>query len=173
MRFTLSQAAKEAGVSKSTVSKALARGRLSAERLEGGSFQIEAAELFRVFPRRTDERQPEPFANHSKLPETPVEPQNAALVRLRAEMLEDQLKREREDREREREAWNRERETILDRERTTTEDLRKRLDRAEERILALAAPAATERPQDGQSGVPAGVEPSRSQRGFLGRFWGR
>lgn len=172
LRFTLSQAAKEAGVSKSTVSKALSTGRMSGERLEDGSFQIEASELFRVFPKRADERGPEPFANPSEPQKTPSEPQAVALIRLRADMLEDQLRREREDRERERDTWNRERETLLERERTTTEDLRKRLDRAEERILALAAPAATEKPPERPSRPSTVVEASRGQKGLLGRLLG-
>ncbi len=176
MKFTLSQAAKEAGVSKSTVSKAVSNGRLSAVRLDDGSFQIEAVELFRVFPARTAERGPEPFANPSKLLENASGSQSSPLIQLQAEMLDELLRREREERarereerERERDAWNRERETVLERERVTTEDLRKRLDRAEERVLALSAPAAQERPS-----VPsAPVEPLRGLSGLLSRLWGR
>lgn len=54
-------------------------------------------------------------------------------------------------------------------------DLRKRLDRAEERILALAAPPASERPQKRPDVAPArgGVEPPRPSRSFLGRLLGR
>jgi len=48
--LTLGQAAKETGVSKPTISKAISRGRLSASKNEKGEFQIEPSELFRVFP---------------------------------------------------------------------------------------------------------------------------
>jgi hypothetical protein len=51
--FTLGQAAKEAGVSKATVSRAIASGRLSAIRNDRGGFDIDPAELFRVYPRNT------------------------------------------------------------------------------------------------------------------------
>ena len=173
MKFTLSQAAKEAGVSKSTVSKAVSSGRLSAARLDDGSFQIEAVELFRVFPARTAERGPGPFANPSKLLENASSSQSSPLIQLQAEMLDELLKREREERGRERDTWNRERETILERERVTTEDLRKRLDRAEERVLALSAPAAPQTAQERPSAPSAGAEPARGLSGLLGRLWGR
>lgn len=48
--FTMGQAAKEAGVSKTTINRAIKSGRLSAEKLDDGSYRINAAELFRVFP---------------------------------------------------------------------------------------------------------------------------
>jgi hypothetical protein len=48
--LTLGQAAKETGISKPTISKAISRGRLSASKNEKGEFQIEPSELFRVFP---------------------------------------------------------------------------------------------------------------------------
>lgn len=55
--WTLNQAAKEAGKSKGTISKAIKAGKLSATRTESGSFSIDPAELFRVFPRTTTEPQ--------------------------------------------------------------------------------------------------------------------
>ena len=75
MLFTLLQAAKETGSSKSTISKALSSGRSSGERLDDGSFWIEAAELFRVFPRRTEQ---------TGLPETPVPFANSLPMRANA-----------------------------------------------------------------------------------------
>lgn len=53
MEFTLSGAAREARVSKSTISAAIKDGRLSAVRQEDGSFRIDAAELSRAFSIRT------------------------------------------------------------------------------------------------------------------------
>jgi hypothetical protein len=50
MKFTLGQAAKEAGVSKTAISNAIKKGRLSAEKSESGSYSIDASELFRVYP---------------------------------------------------------------------------------------------------------------------------
>ena len=45
--YTLGQAAKAAGYSKSTLSKAVKSGKLSAKRLEDGSYNIDPAELDR------------------------------------------------------------------------------------------------------------------------------
>ncbi len=54
MKFTLGQAAKETGVSKSTLSRALDSGKISGERQPDNSWQIDASELFRVYPRLAD-----------------------------------------------------------------------------------------------------------------------
>jgi DNA-binding transcriptional MerR regulator len=48
MKHTLGQAAKECGVSKSTLSRWIKKGRVSAERQEDGSFLIDASELNRI-----------------------------------------------------------------------------------------------------------------------------
>jgi excisionase family DNA binding protein len=47
MQVTLGQAAKTLGVSKPTLSKAISKGQLSAERREDGSFAIDTSELNR------------------------------------------------------------------------------------------------------------------------------
>ena len=49
MRFTLGTAAKAVGIAKSTMSRAVKNGRVSAERQDDGSYLIEASELYRVF----------------------------------------------------------------------------------------------------------------------------
>jgi hypothetical protein len=46
----LRQAAQQAGVSKSTISRAIRSGRLSAARNDDGGFAIDPAEVFRVYP---------------------------------------------------------------------------------------------------------------------------
>lgn len=48
--LTLGQAAKETGVSKTAISRAVKSGRLSATRNDLGEYQIDPAELFRVYP---------------------------------------------------------------------------------------------------------------------------
>lgn len=168
MNFTLSGAAKEAGVSKSTLSKALNTGRLSGERLEDGSFRIDAAELFRVFPKSTIEKGDDPFAvtvrervkaaGELPLPEL-------VLLQFKVQMLEEQLGRERDLRNQERETSQ---ETVL--------DLRKRLDRSEERVLALTA---VRNERDPPTSVSAPVEVSvasatpKPRGGFLARLLDR
>lgn len=48
--FTLGQAAKETGLSKTAIARAIKSGRISATRSEQGEYQIDPAELFRVYP---------------------------------------------------------------------------------------------------------------------------
>jgi excisionase family DNA binding protein len=50
MSYTLGQAARAANRSKPTIARAIQRGRLSALRVEDGSYRIDPAELFRVYP---------------------------------------------------------------------------------------------------------------------------
>jgi len=51
--LTMGQAAKEAGISKSTLSRAIKTGKVSAVKNAKGGWDINAAELFRVYPRNT------------------------------------------------------------------------------------------------------------------------
>lgn len=48
--YTLGSAARAAGVSKSTINRAIKRGTISARSKEGGVYEIDPAELHRVFP---------------------------------------------------------------------------------------------------------------------------
>ena len=48
--LTLGEAEDEVGVAKSTISRAIKAGRLSAKKNEHGHYQIDPAELFRVYP---------------------------------------------------------------------------------------------------------------------------
>lgn len=50
MMLTLGQAAKEVGKSKTAISNAIKKGRISAGKTESGGYQIDPAELFRVYP---------------------------------------------------------------------------------------------------------------------------
>lgn len=48
MKLSLSQAAKESGISKPTLSRWIAKGKVSAERQQDGSYLIDASELDRI-----------------------------------------------------------------------------------------------------------------------------
>ena len=50
MSYTLGEAAIACGKSKSTISKAIKSGKISAEKNDHGTFEIEASELHRVYP---------------------------------------------------------------------------------------------------------------------------
>jgi len=71
--LTLGQASRETGVHKSTIARAVDDGRLSATKNEHGHYQIDPAELFRVFDpiaRDTSNDTARPSTRHH---ETPVE----------------------------------------------------------------------------------------------------
>jgi len=53
--FSLREAAREAGTSKSTILRAIQSGRLSANRTDEGGYAIDPAELFRVYPPKKDD----------------------------------------------------------------------------------------------------------------------
>ena len=145
MQFSLSQAAKETGKGKSSIHRAIKSGRLSAQRHQDGTYSINAAELFRAFPPALPEPVPEQdMEPHQEPPVTPTVAEE--VLRVRVEMLTAQLEREQE----------------------TVADLRRRLDRAEERILALShSPAAAPAAPSGASLQPPEPKPSR---GGLWRF---
>lgn len=69
MKLTLGEAAKETGISKGTLSKAVKSGKLSAERNEDKSFAIDPAELFRVFPKHKETGQNERLETPDDIPE--------------------------------------------------------------------------------------------------------
>jgi excisionase family DNA binding protein len=66
MIFTLRTAAQHTGTSKSTILRAIKSGRLSATRLEDGSYEIDAAELERVYPaQRMKQRGTDAMEHHA------------------------------------------------------------------------------------------------------------
>jgi hypothetical protein len=148
--LTLGQAARHCGVSKGTISKAIASGKLSATRREDGSWAIDGAELARYLD----------VNGHRFRPETGSGEQPATIAELRARaelaeqrlgdlkaMLED-MRRQRDDAARQRDKW----ETVATR-------------------LSLSAPkpdekpAATPAPNNAQPAETA-EQPSRFRRAW-------
>jgi hypothetical protein len=94
LMFTLGTAAKAAGVSKSTIHRAIKSGRMSARAKDGSGYQIDPAELFRVFPvpaSQTAERHsgylaPGTTERCATPPEAALSPLQTHLVRLEAEL---------------------------------------------------------------------------------------
>lgn len=83
--FSLTAAAKEVGKSKPTISKAIKTGRLSANRV-GQGYEIDASELFRVYPKATQSEPAKEIASSNAV----------NLLELEAKMLREQLDRERD-----------------------------------------------------------------------------
>ena len=145
MEYSLVQAAERAGLSKATIHRAVKSGRLSARRDEGGAYRIDASELARVYPETLQE----PTPGRAEIPLETAEA--VAVLQERVRSLEAQLAEAYE-------VGRRERETAQG----NIADLRRRLDRAEERVLALTAAPATQ-------ATPA---PHEAPRGFLSRLLG-
>jgi hypothetical protein len=123
--LTLRQAAQLTGKSKSTLTRAIKSGRLSASRDAEGMYAIDPAELARAYPLvETPNAQHDARHGASRNSETGAD--DAAILRLSLSLLAD-------ERDRERTAAEREREQLA----VTVADLRMRLDRAEQRITAL------------------------------------
>lgn len=121
--MSLRQAAELTGKSKSTLTRAIKAGRLSASRNAEGSYVIDPAELTRAYPleeRHDVQRDAQQGASRNSGTELP----DAAVLRLQLDLLI-------EERNRERLAAERERDQLTE----TVADLRLRLDRAEQRTI--------------------------------------
>jgi hypothetical protein len=86
MGLSLREAAREANISKSTVLRAIQRGRLSAGRTDDGGYSIEPSELFRAYP-------PRPASNGAA-------PDTSDSAHQVIDLLKQQLADTREDRDR-------------------------------------------------------------------------
>ena len=113
MRYTLGTAAKATGKAKSTILRAIKSGTISAQKSHDGSYEIEPSELHRVFEPNSA-KQPSPN-------DTQPHEEQSATLRSRLEILEAERQRER------------------DQMQATIDDLRARLDRSEDRFIALLA----------------------------------
>jgi len=128
MKYSLSEAAKATGKNKTTIQRAIKNGKISADKGDSGSYEIDPSELHRVFPPAAAQRS----AQHSKRNDTQQDSfaiENSELARVLE--LEKEL------------AVARERtiglEAQKDQMADTISDLRKRLDSSESRVTALLA----------------------------------
>lgn len=97
MKYTLGQAAKEAKVGKSTLSRALNEGRLSGDKQDDGSWQIDASELGRWLEGYRSKGTPQIEAA------TPVQSEgNAPALQTQIDALRKALDTQEAERERER-----------------------------------------------------------------------
>ena len=121
MMLTLRRASELTGKSKSTLTRAIKAGRLSASRDAEGVYAIDPAELARAYPLTKMHE-----AHHGAPRNSEAELDDAVILRLKLSLLAD-------ERDRERTAAEREREQLA----ATVADLRERLNRAEQRVTAL------------------------------------
>lgn len=160
--YTIGTAAKATGKSKSTISRDIDKGKISAVKNEDGSYSIDPAELHRVYPPvsqsngssngQSNDSQPAKFADGTG-------GLDAELQHLRERLSSLELERERE------------REQLTDQ----IEDLRRRLDRADEerreKDRQLTALLTDERPKAESMAPDAGANPGEGRgRGFWSRL---
>lgn len=168
MEYSLSGAAKATGSSKSVIHRMCEDGRLSHRKLPNGHYRIDASELGRAFSEKnlitvleppSDDAEPVPRKGGTELVLLRVD---LTVAQTRAQMLQDQLSREREDRERERELH-----------RDTVDDLRKRLDQEQEERRGLQRQLLPPTHRVSQSTeTPEMVEPVRPSPSLLARLFG-
>lgn len=110
MSYTLGSAAKATGKSKTTIQRAIANGRISAEKDDIGRYVIEASELHRAFPLVSHATVARPSQSDTTRPlgETPLQ--------VKIEALEAMLDREREafsEMRSDRDAWKQQATALL------------------------------------------------------------
>jgi excisionase family DNA binding protein len=151
MKYTLGQAAKETGVSKPTLSRAIKKGDLSAEGGSGSPYRIDPSELGRWLSVYR-ERNPEVLSieTHAETPDTPNRNKE---LEAEVDALREQILREETERTRER----------VQLEAHIT-DLRGRVDRAERKEDQLMAQLTDQRETKNKA-----VELPQ-KRGFFARF---
>lgn len=124
MKYSLGQASQATGKAKSTILRAVKKGVLSASKGPQGAYEIDPAELNRVYGRET--AQPR---NACQSNETQPSFEHPERLKLRLELAEKERERER------------------DQMQATIDDLRARLDRSEDRITALLADQRVPKPR--------------------------
>jgi predicted site-specific integrase-resolvase len=124
MKYTLSEAAAATGKNKATIQRAIKSGKISAPKGESGSYEIDPSELHRVFQpvAQRDNATTRNNAQQAGLP-----PDSNALQRIA------DLKKELAVMEERKNGLEEQKRHLTD----TVEDLRKRLDSSEGRVLAL------------------------------------
>lgn len=111
MRYTLGQAAKATGKSKTTIQRAVAKGLISGEKGQNREYQIDPSELHRVFPLKNSGAVTEDVIwNAARSHSDPME----LIARIRG--LEEMLAREREaldELRADRDAWKQQANALL------------------------------------------------------------
>lgn len=163
--YSIGQAARATGKSKSVIHTAIKKGTFSATKNEDGTYAIDPSELHRVFP-------PASFQNGTKEPDSNVpEPAEPSDFRFENGRLKGELDELRErltaldiqhDRERQRE-----RQQLTDQ----IEDLRRRLDAEAEERRKMTALLTDQRQKPQPEPMPPPSQP-KGLRGFLHRLTG-
>ena len=82
MSYTLGAAAKATGKSKATIQRAIKSGRISAKKTDSGAYEIDPAELYRVF---------QPTSNDNPQMKQNATPDETGVLRAENELLRQQI----------------------------------------------------------------------------------
>ena len=93
MSYSLSDAAKATGKNRTTIQRAIKSGKISALKNENGAYEIEPAELHRIFPAIAQHRAQQSKETGSNSPQRADA--ISETLRIRLEMLEKERDRER------------------------------------------------------------------------------
>ena len=157
MKYTIGTAAKATGKAKSTISRDLKEGTISADKNDDGSYSIDASELIRVYPDVFDPNRSENTISNDQQPaKTPIgtEALQAEVERLRERASVTDIERERE------------------RQQLTNqiEDLRRRLDsEGTERRKLTAILTDQRQPPPAPAPEPLPPAPQKPVQGLWGR----
>jgi len=119
MYLSLRAAAKEAGIAKTTVIRAIRSGKLSAQRDETGDWAIDPSELHRVYPRKAESPEdqggpgcaplvPDRDATPSGPPATTLDRERTAALEAKVQALQELVQRldqDKRDLREERDRW--------------------------------------------------------------------
>lgn len=148
MAYTLGEAARATGVSKTSLRRALDAGRISGSRDELGRWQIEPAELHRVYPPASTQPGPSPD------PVPGADPGHISALEREVALLRELLERERSAAE-----------AALAREREIARDLAAERDAWRQQATRLLPPAAD------AADAKGGPEPPRRRWWRIFRPW--
>ena len=98
-KLSANRAAKEAGIAKKTLLEAISSGRITAVKNDKGHWEIEPAELFRVYPKTGFEEPEKPQPTHQ---ENGSEASKTSALEIEVKMLREQIERVDTERDRER-----------------------------------------------------------------------
>lgn len=100
MKYTAGKAAKAAGVATATITRALKSGKISGQKDENGAWEIDPAELHRVFPPVAQQDHESHFLKHAATPSaTPERVVVITALEREVQTLRDALNDAREDRD--------------------------------------------------------------------------
>lgn len=160
MSYTLGEAAKAVGFSKPTLSRAIKNGKLSAQRLDDGSYRIDPAELERW-------KEGNGHRNGSKIriatpndtSVTPVETPDFNRLQVEVATLREQLRSAEAAR------------GFLEERASDLQDRAERAEAKEDRLLALIADLRPPVPDPVPISLPTSVPLPAPRRGLWGRFF--